>query len=168
MIREEQAQEPQKARKIAIGQINLNKCKTAQLEYVAGVKNKYDVMCIQEPYYDCRGTTRATNKWHLLEPTRDSNNPKRAITMITTDLKSMDWKQIKIDSSDIVVVEIKGQGRTVEIYNIYNDGNHSEALKHLKKTLDERMWRLRKKRREEERRGKKRYRSKEEQAQEQE
>lgn len=129
----ERAERPQMLR---ICQINLNKCRVGQLEFINGLADKHDVVCIQEPYFDYKGKSRATNRWISVYPVHEGEEKIRSMILISTRLKTSSWKQIKIRSPDITAIEIcTEEGKNLVIFNIYNDCTHSRSMETLERHL---------------------------------
>ena len=54
---------------------------------------------------------------------------------IRKGILSSTWQQIRVESQDVVVVSINTVVGPITIFNIYNDGNHSNSLQALQDTL---------------------------------
>ncbi|TFK22649.1 hypothetical protein FA15DRAFT_555305, partial [Coprinopsis marcescibilis] len=81
----------------------------------------YDILCIQEPHWDFLQMTRATRAWTVVRPSRTLEEGKwyRAVTMVHQRLATEKWERVEVDSRDVVVVKLRGEGLDVYIYNIY-------------------------------------------------
>src|SRR5271155_444617 len=124
---------------IHIWQQNARKSLTVQLATLHSVEDKYDVICIQEPYFDFQSLSRATGVWTSVSPSgfsRTAEGPvPRALTLIHTRISSNCWVQIPVDSLDAVAIQFPSERGVLNVYNIYNDCSHSDTIK----TLDRHM-----------------------------
>ncbi|ETW82578.1 hypothetical protein HETIRDRAFT_316812, partial [Heterobasidion irregulare TC 32-1] len=95
--------------------------------------DEYDVIAFQEPYIDFLGNTRASHDWHVLYPSThlSSNEPKRSVLLIRSNLLSCSWRQIEFPSNDVTVVQFMGDFGILTLFNIYNDCNHQRTLNTL-------------------------------------
>ena len=127
---------------IKIWQQNARKSLTVQLATLHNVEDKYDIICIQEPYFDFQHISRATSVWTSVYPTgfnHDKQDPTpRALTLVHTRLSTNCWTQIPVKSPDVVGIRLTSDKGTLNIYNIYNDCMHSNTIKILEKHLEER------------------------------
>ena len=122
-----------------IWQQNLNKSDAAQQDLsTPSTPNMYDILVLQEPYIDFLGNTHANQRWYPLLPSMYHNNPKktRTVTFINKGILSSTWQQIRVESQDVVAVSIDTAASLTTIFNIYNDGNHSNSLQALQDTLE--------------------------------
>ncbi|THU88379.1 hypothetical protein K435DRAFT_680002 [Dendrothele bispora CBS 962.96] len=121
--------------------MNLHKSKTAIFDTIneAGntkLSDKFDIICIQEPWTDSIGNTRSNPRWHILYPTSKLSLPKNkilcSVILVNKRLTSNSWKQLEVNNTnDITAIEIQADKKKIAIFNIYNDCNHSETLKIL-------------------------------------
>ena len=120
---------------INIWQQNTRKSLTIQLATVHSVEDKYDVMCIQEPYFDFQSLSRATGVWTSVYPSgfsRATDGPHpRALTLIHTRISTNSWVQVPVNSLDIVAVQFTSDKGVLNVYNIYNDCSHSDTIRKL-------------------------------------
>src|SRR5271168_4661307 len=120
---------------INIWQQNTRKSLTVQLATLHSVEDKYDVICIQEPYFDFQSFSRATGVWTSVYPSGFSRTaagpPPRALTLIHTRISTNCWVQVPVDSVDIVAVQFTSDKGVLNVYNIYNDCTHSDTIKVL-------------------------------------
>ena len=124
---------------IKIWQQNARKSLTVQLATLHSVENKYDIICIQEPYFDFQKISRATSVWTSVYPSgfrsiAEEPTP-RALTLVHTRISTNSWVQIPVDSLDVVAIRLISEKGILNVYNIYNDCTHSETIK----TLDKHM-----------------------------
>lgn len=98
---------------ICILQQNVNGSNTAQAEVVNTNHNKdVDIIALQEPYIDFKGSTRASREWVAIYPTNTSNIDKgktRAIMLISVKIKSDTWEEIKTNSNDLTIIKIRSE-----------------------------------------------------------
>ena len=118
---------------IKIWQQNTRRSLDAQLALLNSLQNKFDIVCIQEPHFDFQNLSRATRVWHSIYPTtppRVAERP-RALTLIHERISTNSWTQIQINSPDIVAFKISNEDQDIDIYNIYNDCEHSLTIQTL-------------------------------------
>src|SRR5271154_6307781 len=120
---------------INIWQQNTRKSLTVQLATLHSVEDKYDIICIQEPYFDFQSLSRATGVWTSVYPSgfsraKDGPHP-RALTLIHTRISTNCWVQVPVDSVDIVAVQFTSDKGVLNVYNIYNDCSHSNTIRKL-------------------------------------
>ena len=80
--------EEPRAEHIKIWQQNARKSLTVQLAMLHSIENEYDIICLQEPYFDFQNISRATGVWTTVYPSgfkqgREEATP-RALTLIHT------------------------------------------------------------------------------------
>src|ERR1700678_3329313 len=54
---------------IKIWQQNTRRLLDAQFALINSLENQYDIVCIQEPYFDFHNISTATRVWHKIYPT---------------------------------------------------------------------------------------------------
>src|SRR5271155_3313845 len=127
---------------IKIWQQNTRKSLIFQLATLHSIENKYDIICIQEPYFNFQTISRATSVWTSVYPSGFSNTADgpipRALTLVHTRISTNSWVQIPVDSPDVVAIRIISKRGVLNIYNIYNDCTHSETIKILDKHMTSR------------------------------
>ena len=119
---------------VRIWQQNLNKSPVAQLHLLNALNpSLYDIAAIQEPHLDFQGLTRASSRWRVHYPDRYAFNRKdtRSLLFVNARLSTNAWTPIAIDSHDISAICLSTEDRDFHIYNIYNDGNHSNSINTL-------------------------------------
>ena len=131
------------SRTIKIWQQNTRKSLDAQLLTLHAARNKYDIICIQEPHFDHLNATRATPVWRLVTPTgwnRNSENAKtpRAIVLVHKRIPTNSWTQIEIESPDAVGIKLFNAEAEISIYNLYVDCTNADTILKLKDHLAER------------------------------
>lgn len=123
---------------LRIWQQNLNKSLLSQLDLLqtAGT-NDFELIILQEPYFDHLKLTRANSHWSVIYPSRHHDRPEtsRAAILVSTRLSTNSWTQIPIDSPDITAIQLENEDYTLRIFNIYNDGEHSRNLADLENII---------------------------------
>src|SRR5271155_4343362 len=127
---------------IKIWQQNTRKSLIVQLATLHSVENKYDIICIQEPYFNFQTISRATSVWTSVYPSGFSNTADgpipRALTLVHTRISTNSWVQIPVDSPDVIAIRLISKRGELNVYNIYNDCTHSETIKILDKHMTSR------------------------------
>lgn len=92
--------------------------------------DQFDILALQEPYINFLGNTRANPKWRVHYPDQHKIEPKHTCTLflVNTRLSSNSWTPLSINSNDLAAIKIRTQDCDVVIFNIYNDGQHSNTL----------------------------------------
>ncbi|KIY51432.1 hypothetical protein FISHEDRAFT_37098 [Fistulina hepatica ATCC 64428] len=102
-------------------------------------KTNYELAALQEPYIDFANASRRNAYWHIVYPThhfKDNQPTTRAIILVNTSLPTNSWRQIPVDSPDVVAVQIKtDEGNSLAVFNIYNDCNNDRALDALSNVM---------------------------------
>src|SRR5271156_4606474 len=124
---------------INVWQQNARKSLIVQLATLHSVEDKYDVICIQEPYFDFQSLSRATGVWTSVYPSNfnkavDGPVP-RSLTLIHTRISTNCWVQVPVDSLDVVAVQFTSTKGALNIYNIYNDCSHSDTIRTIERHL---------------------------------
>ena len=134
LIMPEDQEQEQTQQLLQLQQQNINKSLLSQLDLLQSLKcNMYDVCTIQELYIDFQGHTWANCNWTTIYPNTHKTHPDstRSIILINTNLLTDAWKQIDFNHPDIMAVEITGQFSTLQVINVYNDGNNNNALTYI-------------------------------------
>jgi ribonuclease HI/endonuclease/exonuclease/phosphatase family metal-dependent hydrolase len=119
---------------LRIRQQNTNKSLISQLDMLNSLrKDDYDICTIQEPYLDHNAKTRANNYWISIYPTTHNTAPEatRSIILINTHILTNNWRQIPIEHPDVTAIELTGTYGKLRLFNIYNDCNNNDAIKHV-------------------------------------
>lgn len=127
---------------LAILQQNLNKSKAAQSELLhSQLADSHDVVLTQEPYIDHNMLTRATLAWEIVYPSlnRTQEHRMRACILVKASINTETWHRIRVDSRDITAIAIHTSSGLIDIYNIYLDCLHSDALQPLQEALTRRQ-----------------------------
>jgi len=129
-------EETRRITKVRICQQNVRKSLIATLALLNGLKDEYDLVCIQEPHFDFRGITRAMGVWTVVYPTNHAESQEgevtRSLILIHRRISSNTWTQIEVASKDITVICLEGSQGYLNIYNIYNNCTHSWTIQTLK------------------------------------
>lgn len=123
--------------KTRIFQLNTNKSLEGQSQLINSIAN-FDIILLQEPWLGRDGLTRAISRFNVIYPTTRDREPEktRAVTMISTRIKSDHYIQLPIDSPDVVGLDIKcGPEDWLRIINIYNDCNHDRSMRAVESLL---------------------------------
>ena len=119
--------------------MNINKSNDSQTDFLINRINpdKYDLVMIQEPYFDYKKDSRVSSKWIAIYPLKHIDNPShtRSMILVNAKISSNSWVALAIDCPDITGIQITGQWGTVRIFNIYNDQAHSHNLTTLNRYL---------------------------------
>ncbi|TFK17099.1 hypothetical protein FA15DRAFT_550429, partial [Coprinopsis marcescibilis] len=115
---------------LRIWQQNINKSLIGQTDLLVSMKQKYDICAIQEPYIDFLGLTQANSNWTVIYPHNHLKNPKatQSLLLINSRISLDAWTPTVIDSQDVTGIEIYGDFGTIQIFNIYNDCKHNNAI----------------------------------------
>lgn len=101
----------------------------------------YDIICIQEPYLDDLGLTRATTGWYVIYPTKhrkEEEGRTRSVILVNKKIATNAWSQIDVDSVDVTAIKITNKNTTISIYNIYNDCTNDKSTDVLERHLEKR------------------------------
>jgi ribonuclease HI len=100
--------------------------------------DKVDIMAIQEPHIDFLGRSRGGDAWRMVYPDRHTveRAATRSVILVSNRIASNAWFRIPVDSSDITAIMIVAPDCNIALFNIYNDGNHSESLDRLREALE--------------------------------
>ncbi|KAF8221464.1 hypothetical protein L208DRAFT_1531992, partial [Tricholoma matsutake] len=115
-------------------QQNVNKLLISQLDLLQSLRrDDYDICIIQEPFIDFRGKMRANQQWITVYPnTHDEHSEKtRLVILVNTNILTDTWKQLYFRHPDITAIELTGKFGTLQIINIYNNGNNNNVLTHV-------------------------------------
>lgn len=89
------------------------------------------------------GRTVATPGWISVYPSKHTYNDNkkitRAVTLVNQKIPTNAWTQIEVDSLDIVAIKVKGEGGTMNIYNVYNSGDNDSTTRAMQAHLRERQ-----------------------------
>lgn len=116
---------------LTIMQINTNKLDDCMHNFLQN-GNKAEVIAIQEPHIDFLGRTRALSHLQIVYPINHLDNctktPTRSLIMLDLRLATGSWTQLQVNSADVTAVQITGAFGTLQIFNIYNNGENDNVL----------------------------------------
>ncbi|TDL17401.1 hypothetical protein BD410DRAFT_699876, partial [Rickenella mellea] len=80
-----------------------------------------DICCIQEPYIDFLGNSRAPANWRTVyPPTRFTREIRtRSVILLSPQLATSNWIDLHINSPDITAIQLWGDFGTVTLVNLY-------------------------------------------------
>ena len=135
--------EPNEVTKLRILQINLNKSITAHLELINDLLAAYwDIILIQEPYITYFNSIRTPNRFTLVMPTLGEmlDATVQSTIWVNSALSTNKWKILDIpNTNDIVAIKLKGDYSWLQIYSIYNAGEHSHSLTMLRRCMQDKQ-----------------------------
>ena len=115
--------------RVRIWQQNVRKSLIATHALLNGLKDEYDMVCIQEPHFDFRGITRAMGVWMVIYPSTHAEEQEgeatRSLILIHCRISSDAWWQIEVKSKNVTAIQLEGPNGRLNIYNVYNDCTHS-------------------------------------------
>lgn len=118
--------------KLHIWQQNIRKSDIAQAAMLNSASPiKWDVLAIQEPFFDRLGNTKASRYWRVIYPTdhrKDGSTRSRSVLLINTNIPTDAYTILKIHSTDIAAVRFRGDHRGIFVYGIYNACKHNNTL----------------------------------------
>ena len=124
---------------LRIIQLNVNKSNAAQTDFLINRlhPNDYDLVMIQEPYFDYKKDSRVSSKWIVIYPLNHIDDPlrTRSIILVNANISTNSWTALPVDCPDITAIQITGEWGICRIFNIYNDQNHSRNLTALNRFL---------------------------------
>src|SRR5882757_1369920 len=110
-------------------QLNVNKSNDSQTDFLINRidPNDYDLVMLQEPYFDYKKDSRVSSKWVTVYPLNHIDNPlrTRSLILVNTKLSSDSWTTLSIECPDITAIQLSGEWGMLRIFNIYNDQTHS-------------------------------------------
>lgn len=123
-------------KRLRIWQQNLAKSARAQANFINSntLSKEWDIILLQEPFFDDYGNTKASTAWRVIYPTDKLNNRStvRSVILVNTALDTNTWSQLSLhESNDITAIQIIGLFGRLTIFNIYNDCTHSDNIKIL-------------------------------------
>jgi hypothetical protein len=125
--------------KLKILQLNLNKSVTANLELINdSLAAHWDIVLIQEPYITFFSSIRTPNRFISVTPTSRGalDSPVRSMIWVNLALSTNNWKILDVpDTNDIVAIELNGSYSRLQIFSIYNAGEHSHSLTTLRQYM---------------------------------
>ncbi|KZP25664.1 hypothetical protein FIBSPDRAFT_678336, partial [Athelia psychrophila] len=116
---------------LRIACINVNKSYDSQVDFLQRMDpKKWDVLCIQEPGFDFRDTTRATQKWTVVYPRGHNNKVKRtrSIIMVNKELPTTSWKALPVESVDVAAIQMTGASGVIRVFSVYNSQENDASM----------------------------------------
>src|ERR1700677_3279491 len=124
---------------LRIIQININKSNDGQTDFFINRinPNHYDIVLIQEPYFDYKKDSHISSKWIAIYPLHHLDNPlcTHSLILMNAKISSNSWTALSINCPDITAICITGDWGTIRIFNIYNDQTHSRNITCLNRYL---------------------------------
>ena len=125
--------------KLRILQLNLNKSVSAHLEHINdSLAVHWDIVLIQEPYITSFSSIRTPNCFISVTPTSQGalDSPVQSMIWVNSALTTNNWKILDIpDTNDMVAIELNGTYGKLQIFSIYNAGEHSDSLMVLRQHM---------------------------------
>lgn len=117
--------------------MNVHKSRTAAFDLI---NEQGGPEALSKKFDDKLGNARRGQRWDMIYPTSHLHLGKdsllQSIILINRNISTNNWWQIEIpDTNDITVIQIEGNTEKINIFNIYLDGLHSNALDILKNQL---------------------------------
>ena len=100
--------------------------------------SKYNIILIQEPWFDHLGKTRGTHNWRIVYPPtiyHENHDPIRSIILINTNISMNTYTALDIPCSNITAIRLKGDFGYCSIFNIYNDCTNNNTITALQNYL---------------------------------
>ena len=100
----------------------------------------YDLILIQEPWFDHLGKSRATHNWRIIYPPtiyNDNRDPIRSIILVNVNISTNAYTQLNIPCSDITGIRLTGEFGNCTIINIYNDCTSNNTTTALRDYLND-------------------------------
>jgi hypothetical protein len=98
---------------LRIIQINVNKSNDSQTDFLINRvnPNNYDLVMIQEPYFDYKKDLQVSSKWIAIYPLNHIDNLLRTRSMILVNAKisSNSWTALAVDCPDITAIQLTGE-----------------------------------------------------------
>jgi ribonuclease HI len=121
---------------LKIWQQNCRKSPVNQLHVINSLHpQSFDICLIQEPYIDFLNNTRAPAGWKVIYPPNRFTDDRRirAVTLISPQLSTSNWMDLRIDSPDVTAIQIWGDFGTIKIFNVYTDCDHADSIHTIKR-----------------------------------
>lgn len=111
--------------------INVNKSIHSQTDFLNRLDpREWDIVCIQEPGFDFRHTTRSTRKWTVVYPKGHDLKVKRtrSIILVNAELPTSSWKALPVESVDVAAVQLTGKYGKIRVFSVYNDQKNDASM----------------------------------------
>ena len=117
---------------LRIWQQNVHKSKTAQA-YILNTANPkdWDVIALQEPWFDSFGNTRGTQYWRVVYPSNfyvEGWARVRSILLINTNISTDCYSIPPIMHSDVTAACFKGDNGYLSLFNVYNEITNNDTI----------------------------------------
>ncbi|KZP17205.1 hypothetical protein FIBSPDRAFT_747554, partial [Athelia psychrophila] len=103
--------------------VNVNKSFLGQSDFLGRLAiGEYNVIGFQEPGFDFQHQTRSTREWSVVYPKGHDPMQKKvtqSLIMVNIALDSTSWKQLPVESVDVVAIEIAGVFGKLRIFSVY-------------------------------------------------
>lgn len=98
---------------------------------------KYNIILLQEPWFDHLGKSRGNRSWRIIYPSNYHvpHNPIRSIILIYTNISANSYSILDIPHSDITALSLKGDFSHCSIFNIYNSCTDNDTIDTLNNYL---------------------------------
>ena len=99
--------------------------------------SRFDIILLQEPWFDKLGKSRANSHWRMVYPSNYylPHDPIHSIILINTNISTDTYCSLDIPHSDISVIRLSGDFGSCSIFNIYNDCTNNNTIHTLKTFL---------------------------------
>ena len=118
-----------------------NACKSLQnTDYILNQANPkdFDLLQIQEPWFDRLGKSRGTPNWRIIYPPgiyHKHHEPIHSIILVNTNISTEAYTTHDIPSGDITTIHLRGDFSCCTIFNIYNDCTNNNTIRSLNNYL---------------------------------
>ena len=131
---------PMYLQKLRIWQQNAHKSKSTQ-SYILNTANpnNWDIITLQEPWFDSYGNTHGSQYWRVVYPANfymEGHARVRSILLINTNLDTDCYSVLPIMHSDVTAVRFKGENGYLSLFNIYNEITNNDTISCLDSYLD--------------------------------
>lgn len=127
--------------RLRIWQQNVDKANTAQQDLLQSIHRYHaDIVCVQEPVVHFSTATVINYRWTLVwPPTHTKEGARsRSLILVNENIPSNSWNIISIPSPDVIAIRYDSTDAYIEIFNIYNDQDHDEAIKAVQQYMRDR------------------------------
>jgi len=123
-------------KKLSIWQQNVNKSPSCQHNLISNnhlANMGVDLIALQEPAINHFNYTIATRDWTPIYPSVHGATPNRsrAIMLLHSNISTDSWTQLDFPSSNVTIIQIKGNWGKITIFNIYSNCDNNDTIKLL-------------------------------------